>query len=178
MAVNRRRICGHCYCRKTTQMIRYECDRCGVALGVNDPQRFIVRFEIFAAAGHIDLDADAAKEPRRGLEEIVQELRDRAKDALVIKAIADEEELGDVEPAEDLLALEGMDRRLAFKLASNEVVTREDLAEQAVFDLIEIDEDLGEERAAELIMAARAHWFEDEDEVEVEDADGAEAQSD
>ncbi len=74
MAVNRRHICGHCYCRKTTQMIRYECDRCGVALGVNDPQRFIVSFEIFAAAGHIDLDADAAKEPRRGLEEIVQEL--------------------------------------------------------------------------------------------------------
>jgi N utilization substance protein A len=105
-------------------------------------------------------------------DEIAQELRDRAKDALVIKAIADEEQLGDVEPAEDLLALEGMDSRLAFKLASNEVVTREDLAEQAVFDLIEIDEEIGEERAAELIMAARAHWFEDED------GEGAEAQSD
>ena len=109
-------------------------------------------------------------------DEIAQELRDRAKDALVIKAIADEEQLGDVEPAEDLLTLEGMDRRLAFTLANNEVVTREDLAEQAVFDLIEIDEGLGEERAAELIMAARAHWFEDEDEAE--EGEGAEVQSD
>ncbi len=55
-------------------MIRYECDRCGLALGVNDPQRYIVRFEVFAAAGHIDLDADAATVPRRGLEEIVEDL--------------------------------------------------------------------------------------------------------
>ena len=62
-------------------------------------------------------------------------------------------------PAEDLLTLEGMDKELAFELASRGIVTREDLAEQAVDDLEEI-EALEPERAADLIMAARAHWFE------------------
>lgn len=94
-------------------------------------------------------------------EEIVGELRTRAKDALLTQAIASEEELSDAEPAEDLLELDGMDKRLAYVLASNNIVTREDLAEQAVDELLEI-EDVGEARAGELIMAARAHWFEDE----------------
>lgn len=102
-------------------------------------------------------------------EEIVNELRNRAKDSLLTQAIATEEELGDAKPAEDLLALEGMDARLAYVLARNNIVTREDLAEQAVDELLEI-ENLGEERAGELIMAARAHWFEDEN-VEEEQGD-------
>jgi N utilization substance protein A len=91
-------------------------------------------------------------------EEIASELRNRAKDALLTKAIAAEEELGDVEPAADLLELEGMDRRLAYLLASHQIITQEDLAEQSVADLLDI-EDIGEERAAALIMAARAPWF-------------------
>jgi N utilization substance protein A len=94
-------------------------------------------------------------------EEIVQELRNRAKDALLTKAIASEELLGEKEPAEDLLNMDGMDRRLAFLLASHDVVTMEDLAELAVPDLLEIAEDLTEEKAAQLIMTARAPWFED-----------------
>jgi N utilization substance protein A len=57
-----------------------------------------------------------------------------------------------------------MDRALAFILASRGVVTREDLAEQAVDDIADI-EDLDEERAGELIMAARAHWFENEEQA-------------
>jgi N utilization substance protein A len=92
-------------------------------------------------------------------EEIAQELRNRAKDALLTKAIAAEEKLGDIDPAADLLELEGMDRRLAYKLASHQIITREDLAEQSVADLLDI-EDIGEERAAALIMTARAPWFE------------------
>jgi N utilization substance protein A len=95
-------------------------------------------------------------------EELAQELRNRAKDALLTKAIAAEEQLGDVEPAADLLELEGMDKRLAYRLASHQIVTREDLAEQAVVDLLEVA-DIGEARAAALIMAARAHWFAEED---------------
>ena len=91
-------------------------------------------------------------------EEIVEELRSRAKDALLTKAIASEEELGDVEPAEDLLNMEGMDRRLAYQLASHDIVTMEDLAEQAVPDLLEI-EGMDEEKAGQLIMTARAPWF-------------------
>ena len=94
-------------------------------------------------------------------EDIVNELRSRAQDVLITQAIAHEEELDQAEPAEDLLSLEGMDKQLAFELAARGIVTREDLAEQAVDDLEDLDE-LDPERAAELIMAARAHWFEAE----------------
>jgi N utilization substance protein A len=95
-------------------------------------------------------------------EEIAEELRSRAKDALLTQAIASEEELGAHEPAEDLLEMEGMDKHLAFILASREIITMEDLAEQAVDDLMDI-EDMTEERAGELIMTARAPWFAEED---------------
>jgi N utilization substance protein A len=91
-------------------------------------------------------------------EDIVGELRNRARDVLITQAIATEEEIDAAEPAEDLLTLEGMDKGLAFLLASKGIVTRDDLAELAVDDLEEIEE-LEPERAAELIMAARAHWF-------------------
>jgi N utilization substance protein A len=92
---------------------------------------------------------------------IVDELRARARDVLITQAIATEEVIDQAEPAEDLLAVEGMDKELAFVLASKGIVTREDLAEQAVDDLGDIEQ-LGAERAAALIMAARAHWFETE----------------
>ncbi len=88
-----------------------------------------------------------------------EELRARAKDALLTQAIASEERLGSSEPADDLLGMDGMDRQLAFRLASRGIVTMEDLAEQAVEDLRGI-EDLDEQRAAALIMTARAPWFE------------------
>jgi N utilization substance protein A len=94
-------------------------------------------------------------------QEIVDELRARARDVLITQAIVTEEVIDQAEPAEDLLSLEGMDKELAFELASRGIVTREDLAEQAVDDLEEI-ELLEPARAAGLIMAARAHWFEGE----------------
>jgi N utilization substance protein A len=98
-------------------------------------------------------------------EGIVEELRNRARDVLITQAIVTEEAIDEAEPAEDLLSLEGMTKDLAYVLASKGVVTREDLAEQAVDDLEEI-EDLDPERAAELIMAARAHWFEEAEKAE------------
>ena len=94
-------------------------------------------------------------------EEIVTELRARARDVLITQAIVTEEVLDQAEPAQDLLDLDGMDTELAFQLASRGIVTREDLAEQAVDELEDI-EILEPERAATLIMAARAHWFEAE----------------
>jgi N utilization substance protein A len=97
-------------------------------------------------------------------EAIVEELRNRARDVLLTQAIASEEIIDDAEPAEDLLSLEGMDKSLAYVLASRGVITREDLAEQAIDELVDI-EDLDEARAGELIMAARAHWFEDEEQA-------------
>src|SRR5690606_27026492 len=90
--------------------------------------------------------------------DIAEELRARAKDALLTQAIASEEKLGSSEPADDLLNMDGMDRHLAFVLASRGIVTMEDLAEQAVEDLLEVP-DLDEQRAAQLIMTARAPWF-------------------
>jgi len=97
-------------------------------------------------------------------EEISEELRARAKDALLTMAIASEEELDANEPAEDLLNMDGMDKHLAYVLASKGIVTMEDLAEQGVDDLLDIEE-MTEERAAELIMTARAPWFAEEEEA-------------
>jgi len=92
-------------------------------------------------------------------EEIVAELRERAKDALLTMAISKEESyLGAAEPGEELLAMEGMDEELATKLAGRGITTLEELAEQGVDDLLEI-EGLDRERAAQLIMKAREPWF-------------------
>lgn len=100
-------------------------------------------------------------------EEIAEELRARAKDALLTQALASEEELAKAEPADDLLNMEGMDRNLAYLMANMSIITMEDLAEQSVDDLLVID-GMDEEKAAALIMKAREPWFaeatnEDED---------------
>ena len=91
-------------------------------------------------------------------EEIAEELRARAKDALLTKALASEEKLASKEPAEDLLAMDGMTKELAYKLCAINIVTMEDLAEQAIDDITDID-GLDAEKAGELIMTARAPWF-------------------
>ncbi|MDP6375343.1 MAG: transcription termination factor NusA [Pseudomonadales bacterium] len=103
-------------------------------------------------------------------EEIVEELRNRAKDALLTKAIASEELLGDKKPEDDLLNMDGMERNLAFRLASHDVVSMEDLAELSTGELLEIAEDLEESVAQELIMTARAPWFEEEESASEADA--------
>lgn len=92
-------------------------------------------------------------------EDIVEELRARARDALLNDALAVEEEIDEHQPAADLLSLEGMDESTAFTLAARGVVTRDDLADLAVDELIDL-EGVDEERAAALIMEARKHWFE------------------
>jgi N utilization substance protein A len=93
-----------------------------------------------------------------GLDEaIVNELRNRARNVLLTEAIVAEEQLENV--AEDLIGLEGMNKELAAKLGGNGVKTREDLAELAVDELTEMT-GIDEERAKELILKARAHWFE------------------
>lgn len=94
-------------------------------------------------------------------EDLVEALKARAKDALLTKAIRSEESLDKNEPAADLMEMEGMDRHLAFVLASRGIITMEDLAEQSVDELIDLEE-LDETRAAELIMTARAPWFAEE----------------
>ena len=92
-------------------------------------------------------------------EEVVNELRQRAKDRLLTQALAREERLDGAQPAADLLGLEGLEENLAYELAAKGVKTLEDLAEQATDDLEDI-EGLDSEKAAELIMKARnICWF-------------------
>jgi transcription termination/antitermination protein NusA len=92
-------------------------------------------------------------------EDTVNELRERARNVLLTQAIANEEKLNTT--AEDLLSLEGMDRDLAARLADANVHTRDELAELAVDELMEATQ-VDEQRAKDLIMKARAHWFEGE----------------
>jgi N utilization substance protein A len=90
-------------------------------------------------------------------EDIVEELRARARDALLNDALAVEEEVDEHQPAEDLLALEGMDDETAFALAGHGVRSVDDLGELAADEVAEFGiEGLDETRAAALILAARA----------------------
>ncbi len=92
--------------------------------------------------------------------EAANELQNQARDLLLAKEL--EAQLSVPEPAQDLLNLEGMSTDLAYQLASRGIITQEDLAEQSVDDISDI-EGLDEQRAAQLIMAARAPWFADEE---------------
>lgn len=97
-------------------------------------------------------------------EDIVEELRGRAKDVLLTRAITNAEETEGGTPAEDLLSMEGMNAELAGKLAQKGIITMEDLAEQSVDELLDI-ESMDEEQAAKLIMTARAPWFAQQEQV-------------
>jgi len=91
-------------------------------------------------------------------EDIAEELRARAKDALLTQALASEERIEGVAPAEDLLTMDGMDDALAAELARRGIVTMEDLAEQSIDELVDI-KGVDATRAAALIMKAREPWF-------------------
>jgi len=90
--------------------------------------------------------------------DLVEELRNRAKDAVLISAIATEEKIETREPDEDLLNMDGMDKELAYDLAKKDIVTMNDLAELSIDDLL-VFNGIDEKRAGELIMKAREPWF-------------------
>ena len=94
-------------------------------------------------------------------DDLVEELRNRSRDVLLTRAIAQEEKLSLAEPEKDLVEMPGMDEHTARLLASAGIKTREELAEQAVDDLLAI-EGINEERAKQLIMTAREIWFQQE----------------
>jgi N utilization substance protein A len=98
-------------------------------------------------------------------EETVNELRSRARNALLTEAIVREESVEHV--SEDLLNLEGMDTETAGLLAEKGITNRDALADLAVDELTELT-GLPPERAQELIMKARAHWFEEAEQSHVE----------
>ncbi len=89
-------------------------------------------------------------------EDTINELRKRARAALLTDAIAKEEKAE--EASADLLGMEGMDEETAHLLASKGVSTMDDLADLAVDDLVELT-NMDAERAKTLIMTARAPWF-------------------
>ena len=124
--------------------------------------------EILVAEGFTTLE-EVAYVPEHELmaieefdEEIVTELRNRARDYLLTQAIMTEEVLEDHQPAEDLLTMDGMDQETANRFAAIGICTMEDLAEQSIDELMVVDE-MDEERASALIMTARAPWFEAEE---------------
>ena len=131
-------------------------------LGVEEPVA-----EVLVREGFTNLDeiAYVPKQEMLGIEEfdedLVEQLRSRARDVLLTKAIALEEKIDMAEPSKDLLEMEGMDEHTARLLASHGIKTMEELAEQAVDELLEIG-GIDEERAKQLIMTARAPWFADE----------------
>ena len=93
-------------------------------------------------------------------EDIANELRNRAKDALLTQAIASQEDLSKANIADDLINMDGMDDLLALALSKIDITCMEDLAEQSIDELLVI-EGMNETRAGELIMTARAPWFEE-----------------
>ncbi len=102
--------------------------------------------------------------------DLVKELRERAKDVMLTRAIVSEEKLHNAKPAEDLLTMDGMTDALAYELAGNGIVTMEDLAEQSIDELMEL-KDMEEEKAGKLIMTARIPWFESEEQSDGEATD-------
>ena len=123
--------------------------------------------EVLVREGFTSLDevAYVPKQEMLGVEEfdedLVEQLRSRARDVLLTKAIALEEKIDLAEPSKDLLEMEGMDEHTARVLASHGIKTMEELAEQAVDELLEI-EGIDEDRAKQLIMTARAPLFANE----------------
>ena len=104
-------------------------------------------------------------------EEMVQELRSRSQDVLLTQALVTDEKIKNLNPSDELLAMEGITAELAVSLAEIEVTTVDDLADLATDELLVID-GMDEETAGKLIMKARESWFQDEEasasEVEAE----------
>ena len=126
-------------------------------VGIDEDIAAILVEEGFTALDELVYDYDDVVAIDEFNEDIANELRSRAQNALLTDAIASTSST----PQEDLLTMDGMDNELAYKLAAQNICTMEDLAEQSVDELLEI-ENMTEEQAAELIMTARAPWFAEE----------------
>ena len=95
--------------------------------------------------------------------EIVEELRERAKDTLLTESITGESADGTAVPSEELRNMRGMDEVLSRQLAANGVVSMDDLADLSILELQEIDSSISDQRAGQLILTAREPWFEEEE---------------
>ncbi|MEE8388842.1 MAG: transcription termination factor NusA, partial [Acidiferrobacterales bacterium] len=138
------------------------------ALNVDEEMAGVLVEEGFSTLDEIAYVPKQEMADIEGFEEnIVEELRTRARDALLTKAIAQEEKLSSADPDQTLLDLEGVNEHMAKILASNGIKTQEALAELAIDELLEVEDlEIDEESAKELIMAARAPWFAEEEQGE------------
>ena len=141
--------------QETAKLIRSFMDQLGVDTGVAE---VLVREGFSTVEELAYVPAKELMEIEEFDEDLVEELRNRARDALLIRAIASEEKLDGSEPSRGLLELPEMDRETAYRLAAQGVRTLEDLADLAVDELLDI-EGMDEKRAARLIMAARSPLF-------------------
>ena len=91
-------------------------------------------------------------------ETLVNELRERAQDQLLVEAITTEEDLDENGPSKNLIELESVTEAIAYALARNGINDKDTLAEQSIDDLIDIDE-IDETLAGEIILEARKEWF-------------------
>ena len=89
-------------------------------------------------------------------DDAIDAIQERAKEAVIADELVKQQNIK--EPSQELLNLEGMTQAWAYKLAERDVITVDDLAEQAIFDIQDI-EGLDEKTAGELIMKARESWF-------------------
>jgi len=141
--------------QETNKLVQHFVDELGVGLDVA---------EVLVREGFSTVE-EMAYVPTRELleidefdEEIVEELRNRARDALLINAIASEEKFEPASTSGNLTDLEGLDEQLAERLVKHGISTVDDLAELAVDELLDIG-GMNEATAARLIMAARSSWF-------------------
>ncbi|MDQ2993728.1 MAG: transcription termination factor NusA [Pseudomonadota bacterium] len=129
------------------------------ALGVDEDLANLLIMEGFSSLEEVAyVPVEEMEDIEEFDEDMIKELQERARDVLLTRELASEAEHGNQKPADDLLALDGMTEELASMLAKNGVITREDLAENSVDDLLEIG-GITAKQAAELIMKAREHWF-------------------
>lgn len=97
--------------------------------------------------------------------DLVQQLRTTARDAVLRQALAIQEKVSHL--ADDLKTLELLDDEMLKDLAKADILTRDDLAELAIDELIEIT-GVEKDMAEKVILAARAHWFADDAEINKE----------
>ncbi len=126
-------------------------------LGVDEEMAALLVQEGFATLEEVAYVPIAEMLEIDGFDEtLVNELRSRARDAILTLAIASEEKVEEV--ADELKDLAGLDAELVRKLAENGVTTRDDLADLAVDDLVDMT-GMEADAARALIMKAREHWF-------------------
>ena len=129
------------------------------SLSVGDDVAVLLAQEGFPTSEQVAYVPETELQKIDGFDEtLVNELRERAQDQLLLEAISTEENLEEHAPSDDLMALKTVSEEIAYSLARGGINTKNLLAEQSIDELIEID-DIDEEMASSMILEAREDWF-------------------